>query len=124
MVFNRDMLINVPLLANLIAIRRRRQQYIDENLRRVNAKRSKHVYVIGDKIEIRIREPFKKGPKLHSKWKGPYTLTQIYTNGNVQIRFAPHITQMISIRKIRPFKGTINEAEQNATINDNNNNNE
>ena len=37
MVFNRDMMINVPLISNLMAIGNQRQQLVDENLRRVNA---------------------------------------------------------------------------------------
>ena len=40
MVFNRDMLINVPLLSNLIAIKDQRQQVIDNNLMRTNKKKS------------------------------------------------------------------------------------
>ena len=42
--FSRDMLINVPVMANLIAIRDRRQLLIDENLRRANKKRTKYSY--------------------------------------------------------------------------------
>ena len=38
-IFNRDMMLNFSLIANLEAIRERRQYLINENLRRVNAKR-------------------------------------------------------------------------------------
>ena len=37
-VFNRDMLLNIPLVANLRAIRDHRQQIIDKQLRRANVK--------------------------------------------------------------------------------------
>ena len=33
-VFQRDMLLDIPVIANLVAIRERRQLLIDENLRR------------------------------------------------------------------------------------------
>jgi hypothetical protein len=39
LVFHRDMLLNIPLIADLTMIRERRQVLIDENLRRQNMKR-------------------------------------------------------------------------------------
>ena len=39
MVFNRDMMTNILLISNLIAIGKRRHQLVDENTRRVNARR-------------------------------------------------------------------------------------
>ena len=38
-VFQRDMLLDIPVIAGLVAIRERRQLLIDENLRRQNEKR-------------------------------------------------------------------------------------
>ena len=38
-VFNRDMMTNIPLISNLIAIGNQRQQLVDENTRQVNARR-------------------------------------------------------------------------------------
>ena len=37
--FNRDMLINVPLVVNLESIQHQRQHLIDENLRQINQRR-------------------------------------------------------------------------------------
>ena len=39
MVYGRDMLMDVPLIANISAIRDSRQQLIDKNLTRMNSKR-------------------------------------------------------------------------------------
>merc|ERR1711907_506617 len=50
MVFNRDMLLNIPLTANLITIQERKQQLIDENLRRMNAKRIEYNYNVNDRV--------------------------------------------------------------------------
>ena len=51
-VFNQDMLINVPLLTNLIAIRDWRQQVIDNNLMRINKRRVDYNYNFGDRFMI------------------------------------------------------------------------
>ena len=44
MIFNRDMLINVQLIADLESIRGRRQQQIDDNIKRQNNKRIDYNY--------------------------------------------------------------------------------
>ena len=44
LVYVRDMIMDVPLIANLAAIRDGRQQMIDENLIKQNKKRTKHQY--------------------------------------------------------------------------------
>ena len=48
--FHRDMLLDVPLVINLLHIRDKRQIMVDENLRRINAKRSSYDYQLGQKI--------------------------------------------------------------------------
>ena len=47
LVFQWDMMMNVPLIANVYIIQQRRQQLINENLRRNNARRIQHKYSIG-----------------------------------------------------------------------------
>ena len=42
--------------------------------------------------------------KLDEKFKGPYVITQVYTNGTVRIRLNPQITQRVNIRRIVPFR--------------------
>ena len=48
--FHRDMFLDVPLMADLLAIREHRQLAVDENLRRVNAKCSSYNYRIADNV--------------------------------------------------------------------------
>ena len=43
--FQRDMVLDVPLVIDLLQIRAKRQIIVDENLRRINAKRSSYNYV-------------------------------------------------------------------------------
>eukprot|EP00957_Ditylum_brightwellii_P203516 15334982-Ditylum_brightwellii.AAC.1 len=46
--FHRDMLIDLPIIADLLAIQQKRQVLIDENLRRQNLKRRDWNYAVGE----------------------------------------------------------------------------
>ena len=50
LVFQRDMLLPIPVLANYNLIRQRRQTIIDENNRRQNLRRRFHDYHVNDQI--------------------------------------------------------------------------
>ena len=63
--FNRDMMVDVPLVHNLIAIKDRRQKLIDENLRRVNAKRINYNFSVGDDVMVDEYYPVKMDIKKH-----------------------------------------------------------
>ena len=92
---------NIPLITDLDALRGRRQQLIDENLRRINKKRLEHHYAVGDKVWIKYHDPNKMEEKLH----GPYRIERLYTNGTVRVEINPGVTIPISIRKLVPYKG-------------------
>ena len=59
LVFQRDMFLNLPIIADIISIRNRRQILIDENLRRQNIKRRAFDYVVGERILIKVHQPNK-----------------------------------------------------------------
>ena len=101
LVFNRDMVMDIPLIANLETIRDRRQQLIDENLRRQNERRIEHHYKVGDKINLKTIDPVKLSQRLH----GPFFIVRTNTNGTVTIQRAPNVQETLSIRKIVPYKG-------------------
>ena len=94
------MLMDIPVLVNLEMIRQRRQLLIDENLMKQNRKRYDYNYSVGDAVLMRTIEPRKLDPRAH----GPYIITRVYTNGNVDIRRGLHIVERINIRRIMPFK--------------------
>jgi hypothetical protein len=50
LVFNRDMFLNVPLIADWHAITQRREHLVNENLMHENRKCCRHDYVIGDRV--------------------------------------------------------------------------
>ena len=44
--------------------------------------------------------PLKLEPRAH----GPYTITQVYTNGTVDVRLRPNIIERINIRRLIPYR--------------------
>ena len=99
MLFNRDMMTNIPLISNLLAIGNRRQQLVDENVRRVNARRIQHNYTIGDRVKFVNYNP----NKLDSRTHGPYRIVRVFTNGTVRIQLSQHVQETVNIRKIFPY---------------------
>ena len=95
-----DMLINVLLLSNLIAIKDQRQQVIDNNLMRTNKKRVNHNYNIGDRVMIVTYDP----NKLDSKQHEPYQIIQVFTNSMVRVQLRQHIQETFNIRKVFPYR--------------------
>ena len=68
-VFQRDMLLDIPVIADLVAIRERRQLLIDENLRRQNEKGIEHHHKVRDYVWIKVYDPSKGDDKLHGPYK-------------------------------------------------------
>ena len=52
MVFQRDMILPIPLIADFELIRQRRQAVVDDNKRRQNLRRIFHDYNVGDEVLI------------------------------------------------------------------------
>ena len=100
--FNRDMIMNIPLIASLEAIQGRRQQLINENLIRANAKRISYNYQVGDRVMMVEYDP----TKLQAKTHGPYQIARVFTNGTVSIRLSPAVQETVNIRKIYPYRGS------------------
>ena len=80
LVYGRDMIIGVPLIANLSKIRDGRQQMIDENLRRPNEK-IEHHYWVGDRVEQIVWNK----TKLSQQSLGPFCVLVTHCNGNITI---------------------------------------
>ena len=93
-VFNRDMMTNIPLISNLIAIGNQRQQLVDENTRQVNARRIRHNYNIGNQVKFVNYNP----NKLDSQTHGPYRIVRVFTNGTVRIQLSEHVQETVNIK--------------------------
>jgi hypothetical protein len=101
LVFQRDMFLNIPLIANLQTIRDRRQVLIDENLRRQNVKRRSFDYAIGQGVMVKVPNP----GKLDQRATGPFPIRQAHANGTLTIQRSPHVQEGINVRRVTPHNG-------------------
>ena len=102
LVFNRDMLLNIPFIADLQAIKANRQQVVNKNLQRENIRRFDFDYEINGKVLIKNNDP----RKLDSIYQGHFTIQREHANKDVTIIRRPGVTKRINIRRLKPYRGT------------------
>ena len=100
LVFQRDMILDIPLIADLELIRQQRQALIDEQLIRANRRRISHDYQPNDEVLILSYKP----DKLEPRAIGPFRIVTVHTNGTVTIQRNQAVTERINIRRIRPYR--------------------
>ena len=93
------MILNIPLITDLLHLHERQQIIIDERLRRANLCCRTFDYQPGDKILILTNNP----TTLQDRGIGPFIFTQVHTNGTVTFQRAPHIVERINIRQVKPY---------------------
>ena len=98
--FGRDMFMDIPLIADIMAIQRNRQSLVDRRLLRENAKRIKHDYAVDDLVWK--RNYIGLSDKLKPTVSGPYPIRRVHTNGTVTIQLSARVQERINIRRIRP----------------------
>ena len=98
--FGRDMILDIPLIADLEFIQQNRQQLIDQRLIKQNLKRFSYDYIIGEKVLKLIYKP----DKLQPRAEGPYLIEQVHTNGTLTIRLNPYTIERINIRRVKPYR--------------------
>ena len=89
-VFARDMLLDIPFVADLIQLRDKRQALIDHNLCRENNRRRNFDYIVGNYV-FEIIKMGLSDSKLGLKTRGPYRIEQVHTNGTLTIRRGPGV---------------------------------
>jgi len=99
LVYSRDMFLDVPLVADWHLIKQRRQQLVNDDLRRKNAKRRKFDYAQGQRVLKKRHKPNKLGLRT----EGPYQITRVHTNGTVTIQLRNSVTERINIRRVIPY---------------------
>lgn len=110
--FHRDMLLNIPLMIDFVAVRDRRRVTVNENLRRSNAKRSSYDYQPQQQV-LKKRHEF---GKLGDRWDGPFSIKRVHTNGNITIQLRPGVTERLNIRRVKPYHApTLSAVTSNAT---------
>mmetsp|Transcript_13464 Transcript_13464/g.37213 ORF Transcript_13464/g.37213 Transcript_13464/m.37213 type:complete len:170 (+) Transcript_13464:786-1295(+) len=98
--FHRDMHLDIPLHADIIALQQNRQALIDKRLLDANAKRIPHDFHVDQKIMKRNVLSF--SDKMKPAYRGPYKIVQVHTNGTVTIALDDNTTERINIRRIKP----------------------
>ena len=107
LVLRRDMLMDVPLIADLDAIRGRQQQLIYENLIRLFKKRADHNYSVDDRVLLRVADPV----KMEDRFTGTYRIARIFVNGTIDLELEPTIVRRFSIRKLVTCRGLLRPPE-------------
>jgi hypothetical protein len=85
------MFLNIPLIANVLTLAGLRQKQIYKRLMQANAKRKTHDYQVGD--QVLIKRALDASSKLEPKYKGPYPIVQVHTNGTVTVLLQPNYTE-------------------------------
>ena len=102
LVFGRDALLNVSFVADRQCIKERKQHRILQNNKRENQTRKDYEYKIGDLVMVKD-DP---SQKLEGKrFMGPYTVTNVFDIGAVQLTKATNggaVSQTWNIRLLKP----------------------
>ena len=99
LVFGRDMILDLPVVADWINIQEHRQQLIDKRRITANRKRFAYDYRVGDEVLKITYNP----KKLENRAFGPFKIETVHTNGTITIRRGPHILERITIRNVKPY---------------------
>jgi hypothetical protein len=100
LVFNRDMFLNIPLIADWHAITQKREHLINKNLMRGNCKQKHYDFVPNQKV-LKKRH---KTCKLGQKTSGPYKILQTHVNGTLTVELKPGISERLNICRVIPYK--------------------
>jgi hypothetical protein len=98
--FQRDMFLNVPLIANLQTIRESRQVLIDKNLRRQNIRRRSFDCVAGQNVMVKVPNP----GKLDQRAVGPFRVHQVHANGTLTIQRNANMQERVNVRQVTPCR--------------------
>ena len=100
-IFGRDMLFDIPFIADWKKIGDFRQRQTDLNTMRENKKRTDFDYKVGDKILI-VKEKGKLRKAESPKQKEPWTIKQVHTNGTIRVKRG-NKTERLNVRRVEPF---------------------
>jgi hypothetical protein len=98
--FGRDMLFDIPFIADWNQIGDYRQSQTDRSNKRENNKGVDYDYKVGDKVLIRKDGILRKAESI---WrKEPWTIMTVHTNGTIRIQCGTK-SERINIRRVTPF---------------------
>ncbi len=98
-IFGRDMLFDIPYLADWTEIGKRRQLLVNQDCEKKNSRRIDFDYAVGQKVLLKKDGILRKA---EDKNDGPYIITQVHTNGTVRIQRGT-ISERLNIRRLSPY---------------------
>ena len=107
-IFARDMLFDIPYIADWTKIGEYRQKQTKFNTARENKRRYDFDYEVGGKILIKKDGILRKA---ESKYTGPYVITQVYTNGTIRVQRGS-TSERLNIRRVRPYFSDGSESDE------------
>jgi hypothetical protein len=100
-IFGRDMLFDIPFIADWQKIGEHRQQLADLNNARENKGRIDYDYKVGQKVLLRKEGILRNA---ESRWhKKPWLITSVHTNGTITVQRGNKIYRM-NIQRVKPFE--------------------
>jgi len=99
-IFGRDMLFDIPFIADWKKIGEHRQLLTDRNTSRENEGRIDYDYKVGQKVLIRKEGILRKTESRHLK--DPWVITSVHTNGTIRVQCG-NKSERINIRRVKPF---------------------
>ncbi len=93
LVFNRDMFLNIPLIADWHAITLKQEPLIHENFLHKKQKRRRYDYV----PQQRVLKKRWKPRKIDERTSSTYRVLQTHVNGTVTIELRPGVSERINI---------------------------
>ena len=101
--FNQEMIFCRAVAINWETINNERQHLLEASNSKENKSRLEKQYAPGEQILIILdADECRSQPKLNAPTKGPYTITQVNTNGTFQIQRG-NISETINIRRIKHY---------------------
>ncbi len=100
LVFNKDMSLNIPLIADWHAITQKREHLIHENLMQENQKMRRYDYLPEQCLLMKHWKPC----KLDKRTSGLYRVLQTHVNGTVNIELRPGASERLNIQRVIPYK--------------------
>ena len=98
-IFGRDMMFNVPFVADWTKIGEFRQAQTKRTLDCENTLRSDYDYAVGGQVLVRKDGILRKS---ETKWTGPYHITTVHTNGTIRIQRGA-LSERLNIRRVKPY---------------------
>ena len=99
-IFGRDMLFDIPFLADWNKIGDYRQRQTDLNTDRENRTRKDWDYKVGDKVLLRKDGILRKSESRYER--DPWTITSVHTNGTIRVQRGSK-SERLNIRRVTPY---------------------